>query len=176
MAKVYYPTTVTQTGEEPNVAWIGTGGDGSNLISIDKKIRTSKELKHISNPASGDLRDSTYTLVYTGFQISELSAVNGVVLRVVAQRNGRIADNTIQLTYQGSAIGQNNFYYQTDDEGRLPLFDDTTYGGSEDLWGAELTPELLQDPSFGVILKFASHPYYPHSSGMRIDSVSLTIY
>jgi hypothetical protein len=64
----------------------------------------------------------------------------------------------------------------TDEEGRLPLHNDTTYGGPTDTWGATLTPEILQDASFGVILKFQGHPYYPHSSSMFLDSVSLTVY
>lgn len=175
MSNTYYPTIVTQLGEDPNIAWVPTiSSDGASLVQ--RRWQTTKPLRHISNPASGDLRDSTYSLVCTGFNIPALVEINGIELRVLAQRNGRIADETIQLTYQNSAIGRNNFYYETDEEGRLPLFNDTTYGGSTDLWEAELTSEILQDPSFGVILKFSSHPYYPHSSGMLIDSVSLTIY
>ena len=176
MANVYYPTIVKQIGESPSVAWVGTGYDETDDIAVDKKIRTATELRHIANPASGPIRDSTYALVYSDFRIANLGAVNGIELRVIAQRNGRITDETIQLTYQDSAIGRNNYQYETDDQGRLPLFDDTRYGGPEDLWGADITAEMLQDPSFGVILKFQSHPYYPHRSGMLIQSVSLTIY
>jgi hypothetical protein len=175
MANVYYPTMVAQLGEEPNIPWLPTvSSDEASLVQ--RRWQTVNPLRHISNPASGNLRDSTYALVCTGFNIPALVEINGIELRVLAQRNGRIADEVIQLTYQNSAIGRNNFYYETDEEGRLPLFNDTTYGGTDDLWGADITTNILQDPSFGVILKFSSHPYYPHSSGMLVDSVSLTIY
>jgi hypothetical protein len=176
MANTYFPTIVNQLGEEPNIAWLAVGYDGNTTVTSSKKIRTSMDLKHIANPASGPIRDSTNTLIYTGFEIPNLGTISGIELRIVGQRNGRISDETIQLTYQDSAIGRNNFYYETDEEGRLPLFNDTVYGGPEDLWGSEITADMLQDPSFGVILKFQSHPYYPHSSGMIIETVSLTVY
>lgn len=175
MATVYYPTRIDQLGEEPNIAWTSSPTLREPLL-LGRIWRTVKSLKHIANPASGPIRDMTYTLVCTGFRIPVLAQINGIELRVIAQRNGRITDETIQLTYQGSAIGRNNFSYETDDEGRLPLFNDTRYGGVDDLWGTEITSEMLQDPSFGVILKFQSHPYYPHSSDMQIESVSLTVY
>lgn len=175
MANTYYPTIVTQFGEEPNIAWVPTISSNETSL-VQRRWQTVKQLRHISNPASGDLRDSTYSLVCTGFNIPMLEEINGIEVRVIGQRNGRIADEVIQLTYQNTAIGRNNFQYETDTDGRLPLFNDTIYGSSTDTWEAELTPGILQDPSFGVVLKFSSHPYYPHSSGMLVDSVSLTVY
>jgi hypothetical protein len=175
MANIYYPTRIDQLGEEPNIAWTSAPTLREPLL-LGRIWRTVKSLKHIANPASGPIRDSTYQLICTGFRIPALAEINGIELRVIAQRNGRITDETVQLTYQGQAIGRNNFSYETDEEGRLPLFNDTRYGGTDDLWGAELTSEILQDASFGVILKFQSHPYYPHSSDMQIESVSLTVY
>ena len=175
MSNTYYPSVVTQLGEEPNIAWVTTV-PSNGVFLLQRRWQTAEPLKHIANPASGPIRDSTFALVCTGFNIPLLDEINGIEVRVTGQRNGRIADETIQLTYENSAIGRNNFSYETDEEGRLPLFNDTVYGGSEDLWGAEVTVEMLQDPSFGVILKFQSHPYYPHSSDMQIESVSLTVY
>jgi hypothetical protein len=175
MSNTYYPSVVTQLGEEPNIAWVTTV-PSNGIFLLQRRWQTVEPLKHIANPASGPIRDSTFALVCTGFNIPLLDEINGIEVRVTGQRNGRIADETIQLVYQDQAIGRNNFSYETDEEGRLPLFNDTVYGGSEDLWGAEITPQILQDPSFGVILKFQSHPYYPHSSDMQIESVSLTVY
>jgi hypothetical protein len=175
MANIYYPSKVIQIGEDPNIQWASVVSGKDNAL-LQRVWQTAKPLRHISNPASGNLRDQTYALVCTEFNIPSLDEVNGIELRVVGQRNGRIADETIQLTYQDSAFGDNNFNYETDGEGRLPLFNDTKYGGPTDLWGTDITPEILQDSSFGVILKFQSHPYYPHSTAMLIESVSLTIY
>jgi hypothetical protein len=175
MSNTYYPSVVTQLGEEPNIAWVTTV-PSNGVFLIQRRWQTAEPLKHIANPASGPIRDSTFALVCTGFNIPLLDEINGIEVRVTGQRNGRIADETIQLVYQDQAIGRNNFSYETDEEGRLPLFNDTVYGGSEDLWGSEITTNMLQDASFGVILKFQSHPYYPHSSDMQIESVSLTVY
>jgi hypothetical protein len=176
MAKEYQPTIVRQVGELPNIAWTSTDYLSNGLLMISNILETVKELKHIANPASGPIRDSTFTLVCTGFNIPTPLEINGIELRVVGQRNGRIADEIIQLTYQDSAIGRNNFYYETDEEGRLPLSNDTIYGSPTDTWGVDITPSIVSDPSFGVILKFASHPYYPHSSGLLLNSITLTVY
>jgi hypothetical protein len=73
-------------------------------------------------------------------------------------------------------LGNNNFIYVTDEDGHLKITNDTTYGSPTDSWGTELTPEMLKDPSFGVILKFQAHPYYPHRSTIYLDAVSLTVY
>ena len=176
MAKGYQTTIIRQVGQEPSIAWTATDYTSDGLSIIDSKLRTIIDLKHIANPASGPIRDSTYSLVCTGFNIPALVTIDGIELRVIAQRNGRIADETVQLTYQDSAIGQNNFYYATDEEGRLPLSNNTVYGSPTDTWGVDITSDMIKDPSFGVILKFASHPYYPHSSGLLISAITLTIY
>jgi hypothetical protein len=104
------------------------------------------------------------------------NTITGIQLDLMSQRNGRIVDETIQLVHQGEPIGNNNFMYILDSEGHFYLNNQTSYGGPTDLWGAELTKDMLEDPSFGVILKFQSHPYYPHSCGMFLDSVSITVY
>lgn len=175
---VYRPSQVIQfsEAEDIEIPWTSTNVPADRLPPVDFKIRTTKDLKHIANPATGDLRDGTWALKYTGFNIPEGTVATGIELNIVAQRNGRIVDDVIQLIYQDSIIGENNFVYITDEEGHLPIKNESTYGGPGNFWGAEVTSEMLSDPSFGVILKFQSHPYYPHSSGMTIESVVLTIY
>jgi hypothetical protein len=176
MANRYTPSAVLGLQFDINeVGW-------RNMISTTlgditgKRFQTDGNLFHIANPASGDLVNSTQSLLFK-FNITEAPAViSGLELRVMTQRNGRATDKQIQLSFQDQPIGNNNFKYITDEEGHLPLHNDATYGGPTDTWGASLTPEMIQDPSFGVILKFQGHPYYPHSSGMFIDSVALTVY
>jgi len=178
MSFIYTPTIVDQTSEFPNeeIGW--KSAYQSNLgYLVNARWSTLKPLHHYSNPACGDLRTRTWTLICTGFNISQLpDVISGIELNLKTQRNGRVVDEQIQLTYNGTAIGSNNFNYITDSEGHLRLLNDTTYGSSTDLWAAEITAEMLQDPSFGVILKFQGHPYYPHLSSMSVDSVSLTVY
>lgn len=175
---IYRPSQVIQfsEAEDLEIPWISNNFSPNNLPPVDFKIRTARDLKHIANPATGDLRDQTWTLKYTGFNIPEGTEVTGIQLDIIAQRNGRIVDEIIQLTYEDFVIGENNFVYITDEEGHLLIKNESTYGGPGYLWGAEITSEMISSPSFGVILKFQSHPYYPHSSGMTIESVVLTTY
>lgn len=178
MSISFSPNSVEQVSEAPEyeIAWQSSAASNTDYL-LNKRWRTVKDLKHIANPATGDLRNKTYSLVCTNFQMTNLpSTISGVELRLNAQRNGRIVDEVIQLTYQGQAIGKNNFVYLTDSEGHLTLKNQAIYGSATDLWDFELTPEVLQDPTFGVIIKFQSHPYYPHSSGMLVESVLLTVY
>lgn len=176
MSYTYIPNRVDKFSEYPEdqVDWITIPTSG---LLVNNRWRTVRSLKHISNPATGDIRDQTYSLICTNFNITELpDIISGLELRIVAQRNGRIADELIHLTYQDQKIGKNNFNYITDSEGHLKITNESVYGGPTDLWDADITHEMLIDPSFGVILKFQSHPYYPHNVGMTLDSVSLTVY
>lgn len=169
MSYTYTPNTVNGLmPAEEEILWRELPG---------ARYQTQQELRHISNPACGDLRNRTQSLAFLNFNITTLPiTITGIEIRLEAQRNGRIADDQIQLIYRGDVIGENNFNYETTIDGHLILTNDTTYGGPEDLWGATITPEMLQDPEFGILLKFQSHPYYPHRSSMQINSVSLTVY
>ena len=176
MPNTYVPNLVL--GAEPaehEITWVSKVSNLGDILG--QRWQTSSDLEHRSNPASGDLRNQTQSLLFLDFRMTEIpETISGIELRVVGQRNGRITDQVIQLVYQGQPIGENNFNYVTDGSGHLIIRNDTTYGGPTDLWGTEVTAEMLQDPSFGVMLKFQSHPYYPHKCGMFLDSVSLTIY
>jgi hypothetical protein len=173
----YYPQSATQHSDHPDIdiAWAHYPVSYENYL-LNSRWKTVAPLKHRSNPASGDLTDSTWSIICTKFQIPTLEYISGLQLTVNAQRNGRIVDDTIQLTYQGSPIGANNFSYTLDSDGHFLLLNETVYGDETDQWGVELTPEMVSDESFGVILKFQSHPFYPHSCDMFVDSVSLTVF
>ena len=172
----YSPTQVL--GAQPTeyeVTWTMQGVSNSNN-TLDSRWITERSLRHLSNTATGDIREQTQSLLFVGFNITDATNIVGIGLDVAGNRNGRIVDQIVQLTYQGEPLGENNFSYITDVEGHLPITNLSTYGGPTDLWGAQLTPEIVQDPSFGVILKFQSHPYYPHRDRMILDRVTLTLY
>lgn len=177
MSAIFSPSTIEKAPlGENELEWNSTFSTTYGKI-LGSRLSTSGQLFHLSNPACGDLRNSTQALYFLDFQINDIPLViSGIEVNVKSQRNGRAADEQVQLIYQGSAIGKNNFMYFTDEDGNLPISNDTTYGGPTDLWGAELTSTILQDTSFGVILKFQAHPYFPHRSGMMLDSVLLTVY
>lgn len=178
MSYTYIPGSVEIVSDDPTneISWKTTPTSELGYL-LNARWATLRALQHRSNPATGDLRDKTWKLVCTNFNMVNLpDVITGLQLDINAQRNGRIVDETIHLTYQGQEIGNNNFLYVLDSEGHFYINNQTSYGGKTDLWGAELTPTILQDPSFGIILKFQSHPYYPHSCGMFLDRVSFTVY
>jgi hypothetical protein len=177
MTQIFYPHQVlgAEFGEF-EIGWQKSYTSNQGYL-LDSRWRTEKDLTHFANPASGDLRTRTQALYCLDFRIANLpEVITGIKLNLKTQRNGRVVDEQIQLVYRGETIGNNNFIYITDEEGHLKITNDTDYGSETDTWGAELTPEMLQDPSFGVILKFQAHPYYPHRSTMYLDAVSLTVY
>lgn len=178
MTYIYKPHHVDIVSEAPDQEITWRSSPSRNVDDLlQQKWTTVRSLKHIANPASGNIRERTRSLICTQFQITDLpNEISGLQLDIVAQRNGRIVDELVQLTFQNQAIGKNNFVYHTDSEGHLKITNETSYGGPTDLWEVDITHELLRDPSFGIILKFQSHPYYPHSVGMILDSVSLTVY
>ncbi len=178
MGYAYQPQSVELTSLVPDqeITWNSTLTTELGFLQ-NSRWGTVKNLTHIANPATGDLRNKTWALNCTNLNAITLpETITGLQIDISGQRNGRIVDEIIQLTYQGSAIGNNNFVYMTDPDGHLLITNQSTYGGPTDLWGTTLTPEIIQDPSFGVILKFQSHPYYPHSCGMFLDSVLFTVY
>ena len=174
----YIPNSVSLSSTDPDneISWFSTPTTSLGFL-MNARWGTVRPLLHRSNSATGGLRDKTWAITCTNFNMNDLpEVITGLQLDLSGQRNGRIIDETIQLTYQGQPIGNNNFLYVLDSEGHFYLNNQTSYGGPTDLWGVELTPTILQDPSFGIILKFQSHPYYPHSGGMFLDTVSFTVY
>jgi len=176
MPRTFTPTIINGVQpEEVEITWRGYITSNPGYL-LNQRWRTERPLKHLSNPATGDIRERTQALVVKGFNIpSDINPV-GLELVVTGQRNGRICDEIIQLCYQGSLIGENKFRYVTDPSGNLIITNQNTYGSSTDTWGAEITSELLSDPEFGIMVKFQSHPYFPHQDVMILDSVSLTVY
>lgn len=178
MSYTYTPNNVEQVSDNPDdeIAWRSTPSTNIGYL-LNSRWATVRQLTHLSNPACGDIGSQTYSLICTSFNMTELpDEITGISLKITGQRNGRVVDQQVQLTYQGQPVGDNKVDYETDSEGHILLLNDTTYGGPEDFWGAEITREMLQDSSFGVILKFQNHPFYPHSCGMFLDSVSITVY
>ena len=176
MPRTFTPTEMLGAQpDEHEITWQGFITNNAGYL-LNKRWKTISPLKHISNPASGDIRDRTQALIIKGFNIPDTINPVGISVEVTGQRNGRICDEIIQLWHQGELIGDNNFFYITDTNGHLLVTNQSTYGGPTNSWGTTLTPELLSDPEFGIMVKFQSHPYYPHNDIMILDSVSLTVY
>lgn len=166
----FYPNTVSQTYEViEHVPWV----DENNFLFLKHPdgtfVSLSAPLLHIANSVVNDIKMKTYYLNLSNFQISGLSnTISGVEVEIKMNRGGRITDDTIQLMYNGSFIGENRANFD--------LSPDKFYGGSTDLWGATLTSNILTNSSFGIGVRFQSHPSWPHCEYPRIDYIRVRVY
>ena len=173
-----YPTAVTQSAEHDNhIPWYGSSNDLNVLSDRDTNhIRTTKNLLHIANSTAGDIRQKTWYLYCTGFNFTNLpDTIAGIELQLNVIR-GRVVEDTVQLLFQGLEIGDNKVYYSQDMENHITIIPNPIYGGPTDQWGATVTSDMLADPTFGVLLRFQSHPYYPHSEVPILRTVAMRVY
>lgn len=167
------PTTIIQYaepgGEDAHVPWFNVD-NFHGLKSLDgKAVRTSRDLFHTARDPRHDLTDKTYYLNLTGFNFTNLpTTISGIEMRLSINRYGRITDETIQLCLNDALIGEN--------QASLDLEVKKIYGGENFLWNGNLTIQDVQDSSFGVSLRFQSHPHWPHRSSPLIDAVELRIH
>lgn len=158
-----YPSVVTQYAEVPNhIAWKAVGDDFTQL----NFVTTVSDLKHISNTAVNDIKMKTYYLVLTGFNWRELpDTIQGIEAQINVRRLGRITDETISL-YLDQGIGGN--------KATADLSNERTYGSEIDLWDLEeITPAMLNDSNFGMVLRYQSHPSWPHSAAPIMQHIQL---
>jgi hypothetical protein len=167
------PTVVTQyaeeTAEEAHVSWVEVD-NFSSLKSLDgRSIKTSRDLLHIARDPRHNIKEKTYFLKVTGFNFINLpSTISGIELKITSNRYGRITDETIQLTLNNTVIGDN--------QASLDLNPIKIYGGTDNIWNTNLTTTNLLDSSFGVLLRFQSHPRWPHKNSIMLDSVEVRIH
>lgn len=167
------PTIVDQyaevEAENSHISWLEVDNFNS-LKNLDgKSIRTSRDLLHIARDPKHDIKEKTYFLRITGFQFIDLpNIISGIEVKINMNRFGRITDETIQLCLNGSLIGDN----QAD----LDLHPIKLYGGETELWNTTLSQANIQNSTFGVVLRFQSHPRWPHKSNAMIDSVQIRIH
>lgn len=158
-----YPSSVTQYAEVPNhIAWREVGNEFTQL----NFVTTVTDLKHISNTAVNDIKMKTYYLVLTGFQWTSLpTSIDGIQVQVNVKRLGRITDDTVSL-YLNQGIGENR--------ANADLANDKIYGSETDVWGLEtITPAMMNDPDFGLVLRYQSHPSWPHSAAPIMQHVQI---
>lgn len=194
MSNLFYPKTIVQYAEYPelNVSWSNNfntdilGNPSYNFAQPGQNsgsnnvISTVVPLTHVANPTRGPKLDKTYYLKCTNFFGSHVpTAPTGLVLTVTSQRNQKIVDDTICLIYQDQIISDNKTNLSAGPysiDGHMKIDNVATYGSENDMWGATITREMIMDPSFGVLLRFASNPMYPHKEGMLIYQITLQVY
>jgi hypothetical protein len=167
------PTIITQYAEEgaedAHVSWL-EDNNFSSLKNLDgRSIKTSRDLLHIARDPRHNIKEKTYFLKVTGFNFIDVpNIISGIEVKVTSNRYGRITDETIQLTLNNTIIGDN--------QASLDLNPIKIYGGQDNLWNTNLTTAGMLNTTFGVVLRFQSHPRWPHKSGMMLDSVEVRVY
>jgi len=161
-----YPNTVIQYAEsDVHVPWLNVGNEFDQI----NLVRASKDLLHISNSLMNDYKMKTYYLVVKEFDFDELpETISGIEVHINIRRSGRITDDTVQL-YLNQPLGENLATYQ--------IQDIKTYGNQTARWGVEnLTPELVDDPEFGIVLRYQSHPTTPHQTAPYMEHVQMRVW
>lgn len=174
----FYPSTITQLPSEAEnlIAW------KSPVSDFKCPLSTVKPLLHIPGtggpgPGLTNVRYRTTALRFTNFQIPLITdVISGIELKFEVDRVGRIADAEVFLVYNEEIISVNKTNFEQDSGEHLINFNKNLYGGATDLWDATVTPEMINDPSFGVHIRMQSHPYFPHNATPIIRQVSIRYY
>ena len=133
------------------------------------KASTAGNLVHLARKPKTDYINKTFYLTATGFEFDTLpDSLSGIELVINADRKGRVTDETVQLILNNAPVGDNL--------ASLDLSESKSYGGQSNLWGSTLTINDIVNPSFGIVMRFQSHPQYPHRDGINIRSVELVIH
>lgn len=170
----YKPQTISQYPEEGadtvHIQWNDVNGFSGLKSSNSTYVGTLGALYHIARSPKPNITTKTYYLQLTDFRIQNVpEVVSGVEVQIESRRNGRITDDTVSLVYNGEIVGENR--------GTLDVSPLKLYGSEVDNWGfINLTKNIVTDKSFGVVLRFKSHPQWPHNDPMNLVSVQLRIY
>lgn len=169
-----FPQTVSQyaetDAESVHISWQNID-NFSALKNLDlKSVGTVGNLEHIARSPKHDIKNKTWYLKAVGFNFVGLpAAITGIEVRVSARRYGRVVDDTVQLCMNDQAIGENKAELTT-----LPT---VVYGGTADIWElGSITPIEILDPTFGLLLRFQSHPNWPHRSPIYLDAIEIRIH
>lgn len=167
------PSTVIQYSESgfenDHVSWDESKQFASVKTKDGTHIKTVRDLVHIARDPKHDILEKTYYLKLTNFNFTNLPPVlSGIEMKLTMNRFGRITDDVIQLTFNNNLIGENKADLNLD-----PI---KVYGSPSDIWSSNISLSDVTNSSFGIVLRFESHPRWPHKSSAFIDAVELRIY
>lgn len=167
------PNTISQYAESGaesiHVSWLEVD-NFSGLKHLDlRNTKTSRDLVHIARDPRHDITEKTYYLKLTNFTFVNLpNILTGIEMKLSMNRYGRITDDEISLCLNNESIGEN----QAD----LNLDPIKIYGNESDKWNTSLSIADIQNSSFGIILRFRSHPRWPHKCSALIDAVEIRVH
>lgn len=168
------PTIISQFAEEGaenhHIPWLDRDNFSDLKYSNGHFVGTDGVLEHIARSPKPDIVNKTYYIRATGYNFYNLpNTISGIELKLTTRRAGRVTDDTVQLTFNNTLLGEN--------QATLDVNPIKVYGNSTFLWGLDsVSQSILQDPSFGILLRFKSHPSWPHRTPAEIDSVELRIH
>ena len=153
----------------------------------DSAIATSKKsLYTISGFCMEKFLSNTSQLWCTGYNIpTNVRNITGIECQINVQRAARIEDLIIQLTLNGTIIGDNlasdinpvqSDMYTGDFTTPLdPVGDLHIYGGVDKLWGTALTSADVANSTFGIVISFKSNTVFPHRDIVYLSQASIRI-
>ncbi len=105
-----------------------------------------------------------------GLDVPMDSRVTGIEVVVVrkSDRSSGISDRTVQLVFGNRLMGQN----LAQGDAWEDVWTGAFFGGSRSDWGCRLTPAMVNDPRFGVVLDVAA----TGSARAEIDEVQVTVH
>lgn len=168
------PTNITQFSEigaeNFHITWDNTNSYAGMKSDNEQSVGSMNPLYHYARSPEADINSKTYYIRATGFNFENLpNTISGVEVRLKTKRGGRVTDDTVQLCLDGTDIGENKADLIVN-----PL---KYYGGENDLWGiGSIAKSSIQNNTFGITLRFKSHPQYPHRDAVFIDSVQIRIH
>lgn len=155
--------------EQIHVPWVEVDNFAALKNSDGKFIKTSRDLVHIARDPRHDVQEKTYYLRLTDFNFENLpDELSGIQAKITMNRSGRITDDTVQLCLDSELVGRN--------QASLLIPQIAVYGGENNIWNTNLTMTDIANSSFGIVLRFRSHPDWPHKSSALIDAVELRIF
>jgi len=156
--------------ESVHIPWDNSHGFDVLKSADIRGVRSLGQLSHISRSPKHDIQNKTYYIRATRFNFYDLPTVlSGIELMLLVTRYGRATDDTVELVLSDEIVGDN--------QASSAIAPEKIYGGPNNLWNAKnLSVNDLQDPSFGVTIRFCSHPHWPHRDPVIISGVRMRIH
>lgn len=168
------PTIISQYADEGtetvHISWKHISKDIPQMSNGPAfPIALDGYLDHIARSPKYDIMNKTYFIRTAGYNFVNIpTVINGIEVRINARRYGRITDETIQLCLNNILIGESRANLQVDPT--------KVYGSSTDLWSTTISNIDISDPTFGLIIRFQSHPHWPHRDTAFLESIEMRIH
>ena len=126
---------------------VGTAASGNPNWSNPTNALTSNSVYASCNVGNGNQSQYLYLNNFFGSApIPTAAVIDGIRVKLRKYATGTVTDSRVQLNYGNNSQGNSKTI-----SGNWPTTATTyTYGTSTDLWGATLTPSVVNSPSFGI--------------------------